>query len=610
MSSITTPSFVDDGESFIKRVRRDPLSRHAVKQLDSNASDASAYTGSFLDDGADMLNPLHKIPGFGLTNSKFYEHRGRRADNAVWNHNVQKAISGDVYRNLTKMRNLAALEVKQKDNKTEQREKTTVTVMKPPKWDTFVIKAEHGRIIIVDHDGEFDSGSIEPESKLPVRWIQAADTLAPSQTHAPVPQSPPTDSVSSQRTKQQTKEVSKRNKRNQEYAHRHKELRRKDLGLPNLKALAPITVSNHDSDSNSSGSADVVSSANFFMTGGASGWPKNDEVIHGSSGKSDSTLPVCSDPIGWLSPLQQKGKSATSSEKRDSVQNFGSTSREQNLQRSCSYQDPLHPSIGKPQKSSIHDLDNWSTKAHSLYRSPTVEDAPETSSNENWSSTDRNRGHGWSEWEHGSQSGKKEGRSQLTRMHELKDNETETRKSWKGSEEAVDHVGWASASVLSNQDRESSRRRSESSWDGFERFKTVSETSVVGSGSDCSLLRSQASSRRSGKASASDSYRSHRPKKTPSSHSSTGQAGWADSQANQESWADERAWSENRAWERSKKDEDKRARNARPSKNNNKKAEAGYANGYDEDNETYLNESWGGIPVRVGSRKMTVAGWG
>jgi hypothetical protein len=27
-----------------------------------------------------------------------------------------------------------------------------------------------------------------------------------------------------------------------------------------------------------------------------------------------------------------------------------------------------------------------------------------------------------------------------------------------------------------------------------------------------------------------------------------------------------------------------------------------YANGYDEDNATYLNDSWNGVPVRVGSR--------
>jgi len=34
-----------------------------------------------------------------------------------------------------------------------------------------------------------------------------------------------------------------------------------------------------------------------------------------------------------------------------------------------------------------------------------------------------------------------------------------------------------------------------------------------------------------------------------------------------------------------------------------------YANGYDEDDETYLNESWDGVPVRVGSRKGSGGGW-
>jgi hypothetical protein len=34
-----------------------------------------------------------------------------------------------------------------------------------------------------------------------------------------------------------------------------------------------------------------------------------------------------------------------------------------------------------------------------------------------------------------------------------------------------------------------------------------------------------------------------------------------------------------------------------------------YVNAYDEDNKTYLNENWGGVKVRVGSRRESVAGW-
>jgi hypothetical protein len=34
-----------------------------------------------------------------------------------------------------------------------------------------------------------------------------------------------------------------------------------------------------------------------------------------------------------------------------------------------------------------------------------------------------------------------------------------------------------------------------------------------------------------------------------------------------------------------------------------------YQNGFDEDNATYLNETWGGIPVRVALPHRSVAGW-
>jgi hypothetical protein len=36
-----------------------------------------------------------------------------------------------------------------------------------------------------------------------------------------------------------------------------------------------------------------------------------------------------------------------------------------------------------------------------------------------------------------------------------------------------------------------------------------------------------------------------------------------------------------------------------------------YKNGFDEDDGTYLNDNWGGVPVRVGRRvrKESVVGW-
>ena len=125
MSSITPPSFVDDGGSFTKRIPHGLHPQHVAHWIASTGSDISAYTGSFIDDGADMLLPNNTTPGFGPIDPRFYKQRKRKeGKDGVWSDDMQKAISGDMQRHLVSMRGLKGLEVKrhgQGDDKAEEK---------------------------------------------------------------------------------------------------------------------------------------------------------------------------------------------------------------------------------------------------------------------------------------------------------------------------------------------------------------------------------------------------------------------------------------------------------------------------------------------------------
>jgi len=72
-----------------------------------------------------------------------------------------------------------------------EKKKDTVTIPMPPQWGTFVIKAEDGRVIVVDKDGEFDSGPQKAVSEQQRPWVKAASTVEPtSPTRTPSPPSP------------------------------------------------------------------------------------------------------------------------------------------------------------------------------------------------------------------------------------------------------------------------------------------------------------------------------------------------------------------------------------------------------------------------------------
>lgn len=266
MSSISPRSFIDDGASFHHRLPPTDI-REWLRSTSSDTT--SAYTGSFIDDGADMLLPCHHRPGFGAIDARFYKNRKRREDETggVWNEDIARAVGGDIGRNLGALREVGDIEVRRRDGdndggedgsedgkgkrrRREGKRKDTVTVPLPRRWGTIVIKDEGGRVVVVDEDGEFDSGvqnneMVEGDGK----WINALPTISEPGTR-----------------------TSERKKR-----HRRRKERTETLVTIPESEYEEVLVS-------AEAKSDMMSPTGFFMTGGAGGWlsPNPSSVAYSS----------------------------------------------------------------------------------------------------------------------------------------------------------------------------------------------------------------------------------------------------------------------------------------------------------------------------------------
>lgn len=197
-SDLSPVSFVDDGLDITSRMPT-PGSSDKVKRgsnvninawVDGVSGDEapSSYTGSFFDDGADMLPRRAPGPGFGEVNKSFYEVSQRRKKVTRDDLAIQRAVSGDINTTMKKIRAVGEIRVreapqvekmkaseKEKARKEEEvkkaeeeRKKQPVSFEIPFHWGTFVIHGEDGRVIVVDSDGEYDSGPMpQPRSQLP-----------------------------------------------------------------------------------------------------------------------------------------------------------------------------------------------------------------------------------------------------------------------------------------------------------------------------------------------------------------------------------------------------------------------------------------------------------
>jgi hypothetical protein len=502
-----------------------------------------------------MLVPSRSAPGFGPINPKFYKQRKRREneERGAWNDNIQKAVAGDIGRSLEKMRGIRALEVKRADRgerRVKDKRKDTVTIPLPPKWGTIVIKADDGRVIVVEEDGEFDSGpKVQEPEKPETKWIKAPSTI-----DLPPPPPPKRDC-----TKKKRKHI-----------------------LEPIKSLTPISESEYEDIHEPDAGEDIMSPTGFFMTGGASGWPSpvpSSIASQRKSSKQSSSLkksPAVSVPGSWPSPPNSPAKYSDTS--TSSEQSWGEKSRRS----------------GKSHKSSRHEGDDVSTKTYSTYKPPVVEDALDSSSDrapvfedggwgvglkgsvDEWVGSQKGSADGWG----GSQKGSVGGWGGSTKSSKHSATPTAIPDPIPtAAPTAIQNWVADRAKTVSETSSHKSRSRShrsrapsDSSWDGFEKPKTMSEVSVAGTESEQNWGGSQASRRTKG-----SEHRSHRSSRRGS------QAGWGGSEqdwgasqtANVDGWGG--------------------------------KSESG--NGYDEDNSTYLNDNWSGVKVRVRSRRGSVGGW-
>ncbi|RMZ68217.1 dephospho- kinase [Pyrenophora seminiperda CCB06] len=641
MSAITPQSYVDDGTSFKKRTPHG-LSKHHVAKWISSGSDTSAYTGSFIDDGADMQLRDGATPGFGAIDKRFYKQpkpkEPKPGHETLWNEHVQTAITGDVQRNLKIIRRLGDVRVKKKDDArggdgdgheggggAEKEE--TVTVPVPPQWGTFVIRADDGRVIVVDEEGEFDSGGpVEAVDERPKPWVKAASTtVPPSSTGISVPLSPPKH--------QSKKEIKTRKHKTSKHLP------------PKILTSIPEAETEYE-DGYLPATEPAGSPTNFLMTGGASGWPSRSDT------SIASPAPSVSDGyeyVGIASPCKTASvKSGYRYVRPESVgyeyekpptDIVSKTASERSwngghLEKAwqghkASHAQGSERSYGRSSSAkSQHekkDGDEISMKSFATYKAPTVEEAPDTAS----------EGTAAAGWGRGGKKGSNSVQSSpnteklnnnnkpiwdVPHPHTwAMDGKAPSQQSWDNRPKAADNPSWTGIQPSAFPHRAHSttsnppRPPSEAPWDGFERSKTFSDVSILGSGSE---RESQGSgSRHWSRASSTHKSRASHTRNSPT---------W-----NQEGEADQARWATGGAASQtsSKKSHHRQptspiskvrpdTRHAAGSWNDGQKLSPGavaavaaggwdnngatkYANGFEEPNQTYLNETWGGVPVRV-----------
>ncbi|KAH8731876.1 hypothetical protein GQ44DRAFT_698139 [Phaeosphaeriaceae sp. PMI808] len=504
MSSITPVSFVDDGDTFWKRIPHGLHPAQVASWVNNTGSAASTnYTGSYVDDGADMLLPPRTTPGFGQFDAKFYKQRKRKdgSTSGVWNDDMEKAIAGDIQRSLEKVKGIGQLQVKssndEKNRGKHEKKKDTVTVPLPIRWGTFIIKTDDGRVIVVDRNGEYDSGLPLQVSQQQTKWVKAPTTVD-------LPFLPPSIHDSSEQSL--TGHSSKRHRKHR--SHKDK-MKQKHLLTP-IKPLLTIPESESEFEDvcASSTTNDPMSPTGFFMTGDTYGWPSQSITTTASSvktrqsrnktlhpGSEKSTTHPRSPPGSWPSPPQSPAKYTSISE-MSSIASSDHSSHEPESQRS-------HRSK-KSHRSSRYDIDNSSNKTHSVYKPATVEDAG-TSSENSW----QPKRAGW-EGSRNSSEAKWAGSDEECSQYSVKPSSKTiwVNNDYRYGPSAVQNWIGDRVKTISEASSGGSRRRgvserrwedsahaSETSWNGYEMPKSLSEVSVVGTESGGSWADGQVTSR-------------------------------------------------------------------------------------------------------------------
>ncbi|KAL5426213.1 hypothetical protein PMIN04_002109 [Paraphaeosphaeria minitans] len=302
LTSITPPSLVDDGVSLSRRMPRAghrdinswlegtrDSAAHRVLPLTPAASD-TLYTGSFVDDGADMVYPtMPVIPGCGIVDRAFYSKGKPRKSkyDEEWTVEKEKALAGDMWRSLAKLRRVARVEVKDageadKREKRKRRKKHRigaveddgrVRIPKPLKWGTFVIEGSDGRVVIVDKEAEYDSGRPGENKEAVIREVEYEEKIAKRKAKEAEKRDREHEKELRARAAAEARE---RRKREQEERARERatsdKQQRKEKHMnrrrhqPSSRLLTPIP----EADTPEENATGIASPTKFFMTGAKS----------------------------------------------------------------------------------------------------------------------------------------------------------------------------------------------------------------------------------------------------------------------------------------------------------------------------------------------------
>lgn len=475
-STLPPPSFIDDGSSFTARLPRtakwiDSHSLPVAATIDTDAT--SVYTGSYIDDGADLLLPGSHLPGFGPIDPTFYAQRARQPNKGVWNKDIAHAVGGDIMASLARIRGVG-VEVRigsdGKDDGDFGKMGRTVKVCVPRKWGTFVIKEkETGRVVVVGRDGEFDSGprvlkksptekergqgTDKYKRKERTGWIRAAP-LSPA-----VP--PPKETETLPPTYLQATERNRAKSTASTYEKDDHSLKKNKTPRP-AKTLSRILESVHEDPGTKDDTTAIPSPTGFFMTGGASGWPSRmgtsvapPSLVSSLTSKTKSrraesrrsrTESHASVPGAWM---QSRAQSLAPEDSVSSVEVVSSVKLDKGWgsEKAVGWDVASVTSHGS-RKARLKGGDG-SVKSYSTYRPPTVEDAPSVSS------TDLKIGEevGWS----GSIKSVKSTKNPRDKRSE---------KNWNTGSQAANSQEWSGSAKASEKSRHGSTKAESARWSG------------------------------------------------------------------------------------------------------------------------------------------------
>jgi hypothetical protein len=168
MSDITPYSHHDDFHSLSSRLPRSPSSSIVT------TTTASTYTGSYFDDGLDLVPP---VQGIGSINTSFYTPLTQPRAQSAWNATIAQAVSGDIRCSLARIQGAGKLAVVCSDKDKENgRGWDVVRVPAPRQWGTFVIKGGDGVVVVVGPDGEFEAVGQGGPFEERQGWVRGKDT--------------------------------------------------------------------------------------------------------------------------------------------------------------------------------------------------------------------------------------------------------------------------------------------------------------------------------------------------------------------------------------------------------------------------------------------------